>query len=274
MVKLSAMTRADRHGVAFIDIGNPPVNLVDFQLVQELASLFDELETNRAIKVVVFRSALPDYFVNHFDLSPRSFPKPGSADPAPLPSLFRLLMRLAELPQVTIGEIRGRVRGAGSEFCLALDMRFAARETAFFGQPEVGVGLHPGAGGTQRLPALLGRARALEVMLSGEDYSADIAEQYGWINRALPDRNLSVFVETLACRIASFPAAGVQNIKRFVNRSTLPAEEILIEESRAFRQALAGPEFVSRLTWLFGRGAQTAGNTELNLGAVLAEYSK
>jgi enoyl-CoA hydratase/carnithine racemase len=183
-------------------------------------------------------------------------------------------MRLAALPQVTIGEIRGRVRGGGSEFCLALDLRFASRQKAFFGQPEVGVGLHPGAGGTQRLPALLGRARALEVMLSGEDYSATIAEQYGWVNRALPDDELTAFVDALADRIAGFPSVGLRNVKAFVNKSFLPAEDALVDEAKAFHTMLANPEFVGRLQWLFRQGAQIPGRTELNLGAVLGEFPR
>ncbi len=261
--------RSDRGGVALIEISNPPVNLVDLEFMKDLTALCEDLEASDEIKVVVFRSSLPDYFVNHFDLSSKSFPKADAPPPVPL---FRLLVRLAALPQVTIGEIRGRVRGGGSEFCLALDLRFASRQNAFFGQPEVGVGLHPGAGGTQRLPALLGRARALEVMLSGADYSATIAEQYGWVNRALPDDELTAFVDALASRIASFPSVGLRNVKAFVNRSFLPAEDALIAESKAFRATLANPEFVGRLQWLFRQGAQIPGRTELNLGAVLGEF--
>jgi enoyl-CoA hydratase/carnithine racemase len=270
MHEFKTIKRVECDGVVFVAFDNPPVNLVDLAFMSDLEALFSDLENSISAKVLVFRSVLADYFVNHYDLSPASFPKPG-AEPPPI-SLFRLLMRLAELPQVTIGEIRGRVRGGGSEFCLALDLRFASREKALFGQPEVGVGLHPGAGGTQRLPALMGRARALEVMLSGEDYGADIAEQYGWINRAFPDAELSGFVDKLAYRIASFPAAGLANIKKFVNASYLPSEAVLAEESKAFRTALANPEFAARLGWLFRQGAQTAGETELDLGGVLARY--
>jgi enoyl-CoA hydratase/carnithine racemase len=272
MTDFGTIKRTDRRSVAFVEFNNPPVNLVDQAFMKDLEKLFSNLEADPTVKVIVFRSTLPDYFVNHFDLSPASVSKPTVEGQAPPTPLFRLLMRLPALPQATIGEIRGRVRGGGSEFCLALDMRFASRERAYFGQPEVGVGLHPGAGGTQRLPALMGRARALEVMLSGEDYDATVAEQYGWINRAIDDAELSDFVEKLAYRIAGFPAAGLANIKKFVNLAYLPSEETLAEESRAFRVALANPEFADRLAWLFRQGAQTAGPTELALGTALSGY--
>ncbi|MBK7053091.1 MAG: enoyl-CoA hydratase/isomerase family protein [Rhodoferax sp.] len=147
--------------------------------------------------------------------------------------LAQLYIRISQLPQVTIGEIRGRVRGAGGEFALSLDMRFASLERAVFGQPEVGSGLLPGAGGTQWLPALLGRARALEVILSSNDYDAAQAERYGWINRALPDSELSNFVDSLAKRIAAFPQSGIRNAKEMVNLATLPAESLMTDEASA-----------------------------------------
>ena len=266
MGEFKLFRRSDSKGVAIIEIGNPPVNLVDIDFMQDLTGLLDDLESGDKVRVVIFRSSLPDYFVNHYDLSGRSVAKPDA------PSYSQLLVRLSRIPQVTIGEIRGRTRGAGSEFALALDMRFASLERAQFGQPEVGVGLHPGAGGTQRLPALMGRARALEVMLSGEDYDAARAEQYGWVNRALPDRELSGFVDALAARIAGFPALGTRNIKALVNRSFLPADEALLEEFQEFRQSMKNPEFAARLKWLFSRGVQSEGEVELELGAALARY--
>ena len=267
MGEFKLFRRSDSEGVAIIEIGNPPVNLVDIDFMRDLTGLLDDLESVDPVRVVIFRSSLPDYFVNHYDLSGRSAAKPDA------PSYSQLLVRLSRMPQVTIGEIRGRTRGAGSEFALALDMRFASLERAQFGQPEVGVGLHPGAGGTQRLPALMGRARALEVLLSGEDYDATRAEQYGWVNRALPDRELSGFVDALAARIASFPAIGTRNIKAFVNRSFLPADEVLSDEFQEFRRAMKNPEFGERLKWLFSRGAQSDGAVELEMGAALARYA-
>jgi enoyl-CoA hydratase/carnithine racemase len=267
MGEFKLFRRSDSNGIAMIEVSNPPVNLVDIDFVNDLTGLLDDLESTDAVRVVIFRSSLPDYFVNHYDLSGRSAPKPDA------PSYPQLLVRLSRIPQITIGEIRGRTRGAGSEFALALDLRFASRERALFGQPEVGVGLHPGAGGTQRLPLLMGRARALEIMLSGEDYDATLAEQYGWVNRALPDSELSGFVDALAARIAGFPAAGTRNIKAFVNRSFLPADNALSDEYQEFRRAMKDPEFAARLKWLFGRGVQTSSEVELELGATLSEYS-
>ena len=304
-----AVRRVDANAIARIEISNPPINLVDVRFVAELTALVDALETDDAVKVVVFRSALPDYFVNHYDMAPRANGRNPServdqnasdepecprsvrtdraGDPRPVcrsvqrvdfdrPSepLFRLFVRLSRLPQVTIAEIRGRTRGAGSEFAQALDMRFASRERALFGQPEVGIGLHPGAGGTQRLPALMGRARALEVMLSGSDYSADVAEQYGWVNRALPDAEVTGWVDDLAARIASFPAIGLRNVKRFVNSSFAPADAALEAEAAAFRETLAHREVRERLAWLFARGAQLPGDLERDLGGSLARFGR
>ncbi len=260
----AALRRTDAAGVATVSVDHPPLNLLDRDLILALGALVAALEQDTQTKVVVFRSANPDYFVNHYDISGRSSDLPADAH---LPALFR---RVARLPQVTIGEIRGRTRGAGSEFALALDMRFASIEHAILGQPEVGLGLHPGAGATQRLPHLVGRGRALEIMLSGDDYDAQTAERYGWINRALPDVELGPFVDRLAQRIAAFPARGIRNTKELVNLASLPSEEMLLDETRRFVLALREPETGARIRWLFAHGAQTDGALERDFGATLA----
>ena len=198
---------------------------------------------------------------------------PPVALPPGTPSLLSALFtRFSDLPQVTIGELSGRARGAGSEFLLALDMRFAARETAVLGQPEIGVGLLPGAGGTVRLTQLLGRGRALEVCLGGEDFDAATAELYGWINRALPAERLSDFCMALAQRIAGFPANGIGNVKAVVERVSSPDEESLADESQRFVADMHAAETLERVKWMLAQGGQNQGAMELELGELLARY--
>lgn len=269
----STLCRTDQDGVAFIEINNPPTNLVDRKLIVDLMALVESLSKDDKTLVVVFRSALADFFVNHFDMAGQVNRSTESTPRTGLSPLAQLYIQISQLPQVTIGEIRGRVRGAGGEFALALDMRFASAERAVFGQPEVGSGLLPGAGGTQWLPALLGRARALEVILSSNDYNAALAERYGWINRALPDLELSSFVDSLARRIAGFPAAGIRNAKEMVNRATLPAKSLLTDESQRFQVLMVQPVVAERIKWLLTQDAETNGDVELNLGAALGRLS-
>jgi enoyl-CoA hydratase/carnithine racemase len=260
-----------RPGVLDVTFANPPINLIDGRVRADLEGLVGQLEADETTLVVVFRSEHPDFWFNHFDLAPPGPAIEGKTTASARP-LYEVYDEVARLRQVTIGEIRGATRGAGAEFALALDMRFASLERARLGQPEAGVGLHPGAGGTQRLSELVGRGRALEIMLSADDYPADLAERYGWINRAIPDAEISSFVDRLAERIARFPARGLANVKEFVNVATLPLPDVLAEESAAFRASLGDPAFQERLMWLFSLGAQRAGQTELDLGAVLGTW--
>jgi enoyl-CoA hydratase/carnithine racemase len=264
--------RTDQDGVAVIEINNPPTNLVDRKLIVELMGLVEALSKDEVTRVVVFRSVLADFFVNHFDMAGQVDSPTDSKPRAGLSPLAQLYIRISQLPQITIGEIRGRVRGAGGEFALALDMRFASLERAVFGQPEVGSGLLPGAGATQWLPALLGRARALEVILSSDDYDAAQAERYGWINRALPDAQLSSFVDRLAKRIASFPPNGIRNAKEMVNLATLPSKDLLTDESQRFQVLMVQPQVAERIKWLLAQDAATQGEVELNLGEALGRF--
>ena len=172
--------------VLFADIAAPPMNLLGTELVRDLVSLIQRAEADDACHVLVFTSADPDYFISHVDVTRISEYREQAAKLTGEASLGILFRHLSASRLVTIAQIEGRVRGAGSEFVLACDMRFASRESAIFSQPEQGFGLIPGAGGIQHLTRLMGRARALEVMLSADDYDAELAERYGWINRALP----------------------------------------------------------------------------------------
>src|SRR5471030_1382585 len=202
-------------GVAFVSVDHPPINLLDEVLSQEFDRLGRELEADESVRVVVLQSALPDFFIAHSGLGRVG----GASKMASHTRSFRLTQMIGErfrnMPKVTIAKVEGRARGGGNEIALAMDMCFAAIGKAVFGQPEVAVGLVPGGGSTQRLPRLIGRARALEVLAGCDDF---LAERYGYINRALPADELTPFVERLAHRIASFPSHTVAHLKAAVDR--------------------------------------------------------
>jgi enoyl-CoA hydratase/carnithine racemase len=219
-------------GIASVTIDHPPMNLLDPVLFGELERLVRELEDDDDIRVVVFGSADPDYFIAHYDVQVLLSRPPATGRAGTLKPFHALLERYRTLPKVTIARIEGRARGGGSEFALALDLRFGAIGSAILGQFEVGVGLLPGGAGTQRLTRLLGRSRALEVILGGQDVGAERAEQYGWINKALASEEIGAYVDHLAHRIAAFPAQAVQLAKRSVDAAErLPDYEGLLEEA-------------------------------------------
>jgi enoyl-CoA hydratase/carnithine racemase len=218
-------------GVVFVSINHPPINLLDEVLSVEFDRLGRELEADASVRVVVVQSALPDFFIAHSGLG-----RVGAASKLVSHTRsFRLTQMIGErfrnMPKVTIAKIEGRARGGGNEIALAMDFCFAAVGKAIFGQPEVAVGLVPGGGSTQRLPRLAGRGRALEVLLGCDDFSAELAERYGFINRALPADELTPFVERLAHRIASFPAHTIAHVKAAVDRGAFAslAEGLLVE---------------------------------------------
>jgi enoyl-CoA hydratase/carnithine racemase len=218
-------------GVAFVSIDHPPVNLLDEVLSQDLDKLGREIEADESIRVVVLQSALRDFFIAHSGLG-----RVGAASKMVSHTRsFRLTQMIGErfrnMPKATIAKVEGRARGGGSEIALAVDMCFAALGKAIFGQPEVAIGLVPGGGSTQRLPRLIGRGRALEVLLGCNDLSAELAERYGYINRALPADELTPFVEKLAYRIASFPAHTIAHVKAAVDKGAFGslAEGLLVE---------------------------------------------
>jgi enoyl-CoA hydratase/carnithine racemase len=196
--------------VLFAAINAPPMNLEGPELVRDLVSLIQRAEADDTVQVIVFKSADPDYFISHVDVTRIKENREAAAQLDGNPSIGQVLSHLSASRLVTIAQIEGRVRGVGSEFVLACDMRFAARESAIFGQFEPAFGVIPGAGAAQHLTRLMGRGRALEVMLSADDYNAEIAERYGWINRALPASELSDFVRSLALRVASFPPPAMR----------------------------------------------------------------
>jgi enoyl-CoA hydratase/carnithine racemase len=233
--------------VLFAEIAAPPMNLLGPELVRDLVLLIQQAEADDAIRVLVFKSADPEYFISHVDVTRVTEYRQEAAKLTGEPSIALLFRHLSASRLITIAQIEGRVRAAGSEFVLACDMRFAARESAIFGQPEPALGVLPGGGASQHLARLMGRARALEVMLSAEDYDADLAERYGWINRALPAATLDHFVKSLAHRIAGFPAAGQIAVKNRVNAITLAPPEDFRRDSDLFGEGMRAPEAQSQI---------------------------
>ena len=253
-------------GVAFASINHPPINLLDEALSLEFDRLGRELEADESVRVVVLQSALADFFIAHSGLG-----RVGAASKQVSHTRsFRLTQMIGErfrnMPKVTIAKIEGRARGGGSEIALAMDMAFAAIGKAIFGQPEVAVGLVPGGGSTQRLPRLIGRGRALEVLVGCDDLSAELAERYGYINRALPAQELTPFVERLAHRIASFPAHTVAHVKTAVDQGAFGSlAEGLLVEAHESDLSVASEVTQARVAEALKVGAETY-EGELELG--------
>ena len=234
----------------------PPFNVADGTMFQALQDLLARINVDPGLRVVVFESANRDFYLSHFDLTGKLGNVMTAVGPSGLPVLADTFVRITRSPVVSIAKIRGCVRGACSEFVLACDMRFASRENTRLGQPEVGVGLHPGGGGTERLPHLVGRGRALEIVLGANDFDGDTAERYGYVNRALPDAELDDFVDRLARRIASFDRRAVAAAKNLVNQVSLPSADRLLDALNSFQSALAWPETQRRIQALLKRGLQ------------------
>jgi enoyl-CoA hydratase/carnithine racemase len=248
------------------------MNLAGPELIRDLVSLIQQAEADETIQVLVFKSADPDYFIAHVDVTRIKENREAAAKLNGDPSIGQVLRYLSASRLVSIAQIEGRVRGVGSEFILACDMRFAARESAIFGQFEPAFGVIPGAGGAQHLTRLMGRGRALEVMLSAQDYNADLAERYGWINRALPAEELGDFVRALALRIAGFPAMGHAVVKERVNAIALPTVEDIRRDSDLFLEGTRTNEFQQLMQAAMKRGFQTR-DAEMNLAQLVGEIN-
>ena len=247
----------------------PPFNIVDATLYQALQDLLARMDASSSLRVVVFESANPDFFLAHFDLTGKIGNIMSAVGPSGLPILTDTFVRITRSPVASIAKIRGCVRGVSSEFVLACDMRFASRENTLLGQPEVGVGLHPGGGGTERLPPLVGRGRALEIVLGANDFDGDTAAQYGYVNRALPDEELDGFVDALARRIATFDGRAIAAAKRLINQVSLPSADNLLSALNSFQTALTWPETLQRVEALLKRGLQQDRNFERQWPAML-----
>jgi enoyl-CoA hydratase/carnithine racemase len=254
-----------------VTFDNPPINVMGPEMVREFQQLIDDLESDDQVKVVVFDSAVAGYFLNHSDFFAKLEDLTAMpAGPTGLPPWPDFLVRLTRLPVASIALIRGRATGNGSEITLACDMSFASREKAILSQWEVGVGMVAGGGPMARLPQLIGRNRALEVLLSSEDIRADRAEAYGYINRALPDSELDMFVEELANRIAGFDKWAIANTKRLVNTS-LPPDVELGAGWDACIGSLGRPAAQEGIKALLARGFHKPGDVEDRLGYYLGQ---
>jgi enoyl-CoA hydratase/carnithine racemase len=247
----------------------PPFNVVDGDVFQALQDLLVRMEMTQTLRVVVFESALPDFYLSHFDLTGRLGNVMSAIGPTGLPILMDTFVRLTRAPVISLARIRGCVRGVSSEFVLACDMRFASRENTKLGHPELGVGLHPGGGGTERLPHLVGHGRALEIVLSANDFNGDTAERYGYVNRSLPDSELDGFVDALARRIASFDRRALIAAKNLVNQVSLPPSDRLLDAFTSFGTALTWPEAQRRIGAVLERGLQRDAAFEKNWPEVL-----
>jgi len=249
-----------------VTFNNPPINLIDYTMIRELSELFAEIEKHKAPAVLVFDSADPDYFLAHYDIAGDHSLMNSQKGPTGFHPWVDLLVRLSKLSAVTISAIRGRARGAGSEFVLACDIRFASRERAVLGQMEVGFAAIPGGGPASRLPGLVGRGRAFEILLGGEDFDGALAERYGYVNRAIADLEFEHFVDRFARRVSRFDRQALDDIKHFINRVSLPADEEFPPQMDAFWRAVARPALQARAKKAFELGLQQRTDIELRLG--------
>jgi enoyl-CoA hydratase/carnithine racemase len=253
-----------------ITFDNPPLNLMGPEFVLQFREIMTAIETDEALKVVVFDSAVEGFFLNHSDFTAKIEDLTGiPAGPTGLSAWPDILVRLTHAPVVSIALIRGRATGNGSEIALACDMCFASREKTKLSQWEVGVGMVAGGGPMTRLPRLIGRGRALEVLMSSHDISGDLAESYGYVNRSLPDAELDGFVDALAHRIASFDKWAIANTKRLVNAASLPPDVEMQAGWDACMASVARPDTQARIKALMARGFHKAGDAENRLGAYL-----
>ena len=250
-----------------VTIDHPPLNIFGPDTIPQLDEVITTIETDEAVKVVVFDSAVEGFFLTHYDFvapveNTTRLP-PGPTGLQPLPDM---LVRLSRAPVVSIASIRGRATGVGSELALACDMRFASREKAILSHFEVGAGVVPGGGPMARLPRLMGRGRALEVLLGADDIPGDLAERYGYVNRSFPDADLDAFVESLATRIASFDKRAISETKRFADVASLPPDFEIAPEWDVCLASIMRPAAQERIKKLMEQGFHKTGDVENRLG--------
>jgi enoyl-CoA hydratase/carnithine racemase len=249
-----------------VTLHNPPFNLYGPGTMPQLQKVVTAIESDPKVKVVVFESDVPGFFMTHYDFVPpltetTSMPLGKTG----LPQLPDMLVRLSKAPVVSIAAIRGRATGVGSELALACDMRFASREKAKLSQFEIGAGFAPGGGPSTRLPRMIGRGRAFEVLMTGTYLDGDLAERYGYVNRALPDAQFDAFVDSMARRISGFPKQTIADIKRLVDASSLPPDEQLGTEWQTFLDSVQRPAAQARIGELLRNGLQTNAELERSL---------
>jgi enoyl-CoA hydratase/carnithine racemase len=274
--KDSEQIRLERRTSSYwrVTFDHPPLNIFGPETIPQLNEIVTALETDSDVRVVVFDSAVDGFFLTHYNflakLEETTRLAPNAAGLSPLP---HALVRLSRAPVVSIASIRGRATGVGSELALACDMRFASLERAVLSQFEVGAGFVPGGGPMARLPRLIGRGRALEVLLGADDIPGDLAERYGYVNRALPDAELDAFVEALAMRIASFDKQAIAETKNFVNIANLPPDAEIAPEWDACIASIQRPAAQRRITALLERGLHKPGDVENRLGFHVGQLS-
>lgn len=257
-----------------VTFDHPPLNIFGPHTIPQLNEIVTALESDENVKAVVFDSAVEGFFLTHYDFLAKpedtSSLSPGPTGLQPLPDM---LVRLSRAPVVSIASIRGRATGVGSELALACDMRFASREKAILSQFEVGAGIVPGGGPMARLPRLIGRGRALEVLLGADDFSGDLAERYGYVNRSLPDADLDAFVDALATRIASFDKRAISETKHFVDVASLPPDFEIAPEWDVCFASIMRPAAQKRIKNLMDLGLHKAGDVEERLGHYVGQLA-
>jgi enoyl-CoA hydratase/carnithine racemase len=258
-----------------VTIDHPPLNIFGPDTIPQLNEVISAIETDEDVKVVVFDSAVEGFFLTHYDfvapVEDTTRLPPGPTGLQPLPDM---LVRLSRAPVVSIASIRGRATGVGSELALACDMRFASREKAILSHFEVGVGVVPGGGPMARLPRLMGRGRALEVLLGADDIPGDLAERYGYVNRSFPDADLDAFVESLATRIASFDKRAISETKRFVDVASLPPDYEIAPEWDVCIASIMRPAAQERIKKLMDQGFHQRGDVEERLGYYVGQLGR
>jgi enoyl-CoA hydratase/carnithine racemase len=258
-----------------VTFDHPPLNIFGPETIPQLNEIITALETDKHVNVVVFDSAVEGFFLTHYDFLARledaTRLPPGPTGLQPLPDM---LVRLSRAPVVSIASIRGRATGVGSELALACDMRFASREKAILSQWEVGAGLVPGGGPMARLPRLMGRGRALEVLLGADDIPGDLAELYGYVNRSFPDSDLDAFVESLATRIASFDKQAISETKRFADVASLPPDFEIAPEWDVCLASIMRPAAQERIKKLMEQGFHRPGDVEERLGYYVGQIGR
>src|SRR5438874_1671906 len=266
-----------RHSPAYwrVTFHHPPLNIFGAETIPQLNEIITALETDEHVKVVVFDSAVQGFCLTHYDflanLEDTTGLPPGPTGLQPLPDM---LVRLSRAPVASIASIRGRATGVGSELALACDMRFASREKAVLSQWEVGAGVVPGGGPMARLPRLMGRGRALEVLLGADDIPGDLAELYGYVNRSLPDADLDAFVESLATRIASFDKRAISETKRFADVASLPPDYEIAPEWDVCIASIMRPAAQEGIKKLLDQGFHQPGDVEQRLGYHVGELGR
>jgi enoyl-CoA hydratase/carnithine racemase len=270
---LIRVVKSGRVAVATIDA--PPINVMTLQLFAELAQLSKDVEADDEVSVLVLRSADPDFFIAHFDVAAiLTFPTDTPAErSAALNDFHAMGERFRTMPKVTIAQIEGRVGGGGSETVSAFDLRYGVRGKTKINQMEVPLGILPGGGGTQRLPRLIGRGRAIEVILGAEDMDAETAERWGYLDRIFEAGEIGPFVDRLAARIAAFPPEAVRAAKRSINAADLPLEQGLIEEAYLFQTLLRTDAAKRNMTRFLEIGGQTR-DGELDVAALGAQLNQ